>query len=159
MPVIPPKWVPFGHGQKFKHMARHDLRIWERFLDRYAGYFDEAAYDVAFGGSVPTDPSASEEEIIMWRFNTAKRVDAVVRNRDELWLCEVRPGSGLSALGAVLGYTWLAEQEKFSDRPIVMTVVTDHTDHDTRLILEAFEVQLIELPEPDPMVPPEELST
>jgi len=153
MPVLPPKWEPFTHGRHYKHMARHDVRIWERFLDRYAGYFDEAAYDVAFGGTEVTDPTATEQERIMWRFNTAKRVDAIVRNRDVLWLCEVRPGSGLSALGAVLGYTWLAEQEKFSDRPIIMTVVTDHTDPDTRLILEAFDVQLVELPEPDPEEP------
>ena len=157
MPVIPPTWEKFEHGHHYKHMARHDIRIWERFLDRYAGYFEDVAYDVAFGGSVPADPSASPEEVRMWRFNTAKRVDAIVRNREEMWICEVRPGSGLSALGAVLGYTWLAEQEKFADRPVVMTVVTDHTDPDTRAIVEAFEVQLIELPEPDPETPIEEL--
>lgn len=153
MPVIPPTWEAFEHGHHYKHMARHDIRIWERFLDRYAGYFTAVAYDVAFGGSETLDPNASEAERRMWRFNTAKRVDAICKNDDVMWLCEVRPGSGLSALGAVLGYTWLAEQEKFSELPIVMTVVTDHTDADTRAIVEAFDVQLIELPEPEPGEP------
>jgi len=74
------------------------------------------------------------------------------------WLYALLPVGAVAAaaLGAVLGYTWLAEQEKFSDRPIIMTIVTDHTDHDTRLIVEAFDVQLIELPEPDPVTPIEE---
>jgi len=153
MPVKPAKWVPFQHGHRYPHMARHDIRIWERFIDRYAGYFDEAAYDVAFGGSEPTDPQATAQERLMWKFNTAKRVDAVVRNPDEIWLCEVRPGSGLSALGAVVGYTYLAELEKWADRPLVMTVVTDHVDPDTRMICEAFDVQVIELPELEPEAP------
>lgn len=150
MPVKPALWVPFGHRGKYPHMARHDVRIWERFVDRYAGYFEEAAYDLAFGGAETLDPLASDAERLMWRFNTAKRVDAVVRNADELWLCEVRPGSGLSAIGAVLGYTLLAELEKWSDRPIIMTIVTDHTDADTHLVCEHLDIQLIELPEPPP---------
>jgi hypothetical protein len=153
VPVKAVEWRPFAHGQNIPHMARHDLRIWERFIDRYAGYFEEAAYDLAFGGAEITDPEASEQERLMWRFNTAKRVDAVVRNPDEIWLCEVRPGSGLSAVGAVLGYTLLAELEKWADRPIVPTIVTDHTDQDTHTVCQHFEIQLIELPEPDPGEP------
>lgn len=148
MPVKPVEWVPFRHLGRYPHMARHDVRIWERFISRYDGYFDEAAYDLAFGGTEPTDPTATEKERLMWRFNTAKRVDAVVRNADELWLCEVRPGSGLSAIGAVLGYTILAELEHWGDRPIIMTIVTDHTDNDTKIVCQHLEIQLLELPEP-----------
>lgn len=89
----------------------------------------------------------------MWRFNTAKRVDAVVRNADEIWLCEVRPGSGLSAIGAVLGYGILSELDQWADRPLILTIVTDHTDADTRYVCEQLDIQLIELPEPDPGEP------
>lgn len=153
MPVKPPAWRPFGHLAKYPHMARHDIRIWERFVDRFAGIFDEVAYDVALGGSDTLDPNASPEERLMWRFNTAKRIDAAVRNRDECWICEVRPGSGLSAVGAVLGYTILSELDPWTDRPIIMTVVTDHTDGDTHVVCEKLGIQLIELPEPDPGEP------
>jgi len=154
MPVKPAQWEPFGRRHKYPHMARHDVRIWERFVDRFAGNFDEAAYDLAFGGADTLDPAATDPERLMWRFNTAKRVDAVVRNRSEIWLCEVRPGSGLSAVGAVLGYTILAELEKWADRPLVMTIVTDHTDNDTHIVCEHLSIQLIELPEPELGEPP-----
>lgn len=154
MPVRPIEWQKFAHGATYPHMAKHDARIWERFIDRFAGYFDQVAYDIALGGSEPTDPSATAAERLMWRFNTAKRIDAVAGNRAELWLCEVRRGSGLAAVGAVLGYTILSELDKWADRPLVMTLVTDRTDQDTRTVCEYLDIQVIELPELDPGDPP-----
>lgn len=149
MPVKPLTWVRFEQGHTYPHMAKHDARIWERFITRYSGYFDEAAYDVGVGGSETTDPLATERERMMWRWNTAKRIDAVVRNRDELWLVEVRPSAGLAAVGAVIGYTFLSELDKWPDRPLIMTIVTDRTDNDVRLLCQHFDIQLIELPEPE----------
>jgi len=149
VPVKPIMWVPFELGHPYPHMAKHDARIWEGFIRRFTGYFQEAAYDVALGGSETNDPSATETERLMWRFNTAKRIDALARNREEIWLCEVRPGAGLAAVGAVLGYTYLSELDKWPDRPLIMTIVTDRTDNDIRAVCAAFEVQLVEIPEPD----------
>jgi|SRR5580765_678394 hypothetical protein len=156
MPVKPIQWVRFEQGHVYPHMAKHDARIWERFITRYDGYFFEAAYDIAVGGSETTDPQATDSERLMWRFNTAKRIDAAVRNRDEIWLVEVRPSAGLAAVGAVLGYTFLSELDKWADRPIVMTIATDRTDNDIRLVCESFDIQLIELPEPDETEPTKE---
>jgi len=154
MPVRPIVWVPFDHAAHYPHMSKHDARIWERFIDRYSGYFDEASYDVALGGSETTDPLATERERLMWRLNTAKRIDALVRNHDEVWLCEVRRGSGTDAVGQVLVHTILSELDKWPDRPLIMTLVTDHTDNDIRQVCNYLGVQLIELPEPDMGDPP-----
>jgi len=154
MPVRPIVWGPFEHAHHYPHMSKHDARIWERFIDRYRGYFDEAAYDVALGGSETNDPDATEAERFMWRFNTAKRIDALVRNRDEVWLCEVRRGSGTDAVGQVLVHTQLSELDKWPDRPLIMTLVTDRTDNDIRIVCEQLGIQLIELPEPDLNDPP-----
>lgn len=149
MPVRPITWSHFEQGHTYPHMAKHDARIWERFITRYAGYFDDVAYDIALGGSEPTDPRATEAERLMWRFNTAKRIDAAARNRDEIWLVEVRPNAGLAAIGSLLGYTYLSELDKWADRPLIMTLATDHTDNDIRVICQGFDIQLVELPEPE----------
>lgn len=149
MPVFPVTWVPFELGHRYPHMAKHDARIWERFIARYAGYFTDAAYDIALGGSEINDPLATEADRRMWRFNTAKRIDAAVRNADEIWLCEVRRGSVTDAVGAVTVYGVLSELDKWADRPLVLTIVTDRTDPDTRTVCEILEIQLIELPEPE----------
>src|SRR5258705_5327097 len=121
MPVKPVEWVRFEQGHTYPHMAKHDARIWERFITRYDGYFQEAAYDIAVGGSKTTDPTATEREQLMWHFNTAKRIDAAVRNRDEIWLVEVRPSAGLAAVGALVGYTLPSELDKLPDPPRIMT--------------------------------------
>jgi hypothetical protein len=149
MPVKPIVWQPFGPARHYPHMAKHDERIWERFITRYQGYFTDAAYDLALGGSETTDPDASDAERLMWRFNTAKRIDAVVRNTDEAWLCEVRRGAGTAAIGAVMSYGVLSELDKWTLLPIVLTIVTDRTDPDTRLVAESLEIQMLEFPEPD----------
>jgi len=153
MPVRPIAWIPFELGHSYPHMAKHDARLWEMFIRRYTGYFSEAAYDVGLGGTETADPTATEAERLMWRWNTSKRVDALARNDQEVWLCEVRPGAGLAAIGAVLGYTYLSELDKWSDRPIVMTIVTNHTDQDIRSVCEAFEIQLLEFPELEEVEP------
>lgn len=149
MPVLPVVWQPFGPAPHYPHMAKHDERIWERFLTRYVGYFTEAAYDIALGGTEINDPTATDAERRMWRFNTAKRIDAVCRNRDEVWLCEVRRGAGAAAVGAVVTYGTLSELDKWTTLPIVLTIVTDRSDPDTRTVAESLAIQLIELPEPD----------
>jgi hypothetical protein len=148
MPVYPVVWGPFERTGHYPHMSKHDSRIWERFQARYAGYFQEAAYDIALGGSLPTDPQATEAERLGWQFNTAKRIDAAVRNPDEIWLCEVRRGSGTDAIGAVIVYGELSELDKWADRPLILTIVTDRIDPDLRRVAEILEIQVIELPEP-----------
>ena len=154
MPVKPLVWVPFGPRASYPHMAKHDARIWERFIARFAGNFDDAAYDVALGGSETSDPNATEADRLMWRFNTAKRIDAVVRNRDQIWLCEVRKGSGTDAIGQVMVHMILSELDKWADRPLVATLVTDRADNDIRTVCQSLAIQLFELPEPDVGDPP-----
>lgn len=149
MPVYPVVWVPFELSGRYPHMAKHDARIWERFYARYAGYFQEAAYDIAVGGTETTDPNATEAERLGWKFNTAKRIDAAVRNSNEIWLCEVRRGSLTDAVGQCIVHGVLSELDKWADRPLVLTLVTDRTDPDIRYVCDQLEIQLIELPEPD----------
>lgn len=148
MPVFPVTWLPAIPGVDFPHMSKHDTTIWERFLDNYQGTFTHAAYDIALAGSVPTDPAATNAERDMWAYATAKKIDAAVRNADELWLCEVRPGAGLAAVGSVLGYALLSDLDKWTDLPIVMTIVTDVMDDATKYVCSRLQIQVIELPEP-----------
>jgi hypothetical protein len=149
MPVRPVVWVPFEQARTYPHMAKHDARIWERFITAYTGLFDKASYDIALGGTQIRDPNATAAERFMWQQNTAKRIDAVVRSQDEIWLCEVRPHAGLDAVGAVLGYTYLSELDKWNDLPLIPTLVTDRCDQDIRNVCTGFDIQLIELPETD----------
>lgn len=147
MPVYPVEWLPITARVHYPGMSKHDASIWHRFLDAYGADFQQVAYNLRLGGSEPTDPTASPEEKLMWRAETAKRVDAIVRNDDEIWLCEVRPGAGLAAVGSAVGYGILSDKDPWTTLPIVLTIVTDQMDPDTKVVCEELEIQVIELPE------------
>lgn len=149
MPVFPVTWAPIQKSGRYPHMFKHDIRIWERFIDAYGGQFELAAYDIALGGIRPTDPFASEADALGWQYSTAKKIDAAVQGGGEVWLCEVRPDAGLAAVGSVLGYAILSDHDAWTALPIVPTIVTDRMDGDTKLVCQEFDIQVIELPEPD----------
>lgn len=149
MPVFPVEWGPVVKSGRYPHMFKHDIGIWERFLDAYGGQFTEAAYDIALGGITTDDPNADPAMVKGWQYSTAKKIDAVVQNDQEVWLCEVRPDAGLAAVGSVLGYAILSEHDPWTALPIVPVIVTDHMDGDTKLVCQEFDVVVIELPRLD----------
>src|SRR5512145_3138408 len=128
MPVYPVEWLPVTAQHHFPGMSNHDAAIWLRFIDAYGGDFKQVAYNTRLGRAEPTDPRATPEEELFWRAETAKRIDAAIRNDAELWLCEVRPGAGLAALGALIGYVILSEKDVWTPQLIVLTIVTDQMD-------------------------------
>ena len=58
--------------------------------------------------------------------------------------------SGTAAVGAVISYGTLSELDPLTTLPIVLTIVTDHSDPDTRMVAEILEIQLLEFPD-DPI--------
>lgn len=155
MPVYPVEWLPVSAQHHFPGMAKHDAAIWLRFLDAYGGDFKQVAYNIRLGGAEPNDPTATAADKLFWRAETAKRIDAAIRNDAEVWLCEVRPGAGLSALGAIVGYGILSEKDVWTTQPIVLTIITDQMDPDTKLVAQELDIQVIELPESvDPVEAP-----
>lgn len=147
MPVYPVQWEKLVPGGRYRHMFKHDIAIWERFISAYGAGFPDVAYDIALGGVLPGDATQEPELSKMWQYSTAKKIDAAVRNDAEVWLCEVRPTAGLAAVGSVLGYALLSEHDPWTALPVIMTIVTDSMDGDTKLVCRELEIQVIELPE------------
>jgi hypothetical protein len=149
MPVYPVEWVAVEKSGRYPHMFKHDISIWERFLDAYGGQFTGACYDVALGG-ITTDAADADPAMVKgWQYSTAKKIDAAVRNDEEVWLCEVRPDAGLAAVGSVIGYALLSEVDPWTPLPIVPVIVTDRMDGDTKLVCRELEILVIELPRLD----------
>lgn len=147
MPVYPVEWVPVVISGRYPQMQKHDVRIWERFLAVHGGEFEAAAYNVALGGVEPGAAELSEAERLMWRYNTAKKIDAALRRPGECWICEVKPTASLSAIGQVLGYTLLQKADPFTDLPVFPVIVTDAVDPDVRYVAGQFNVTLLTFPE------------
>jgi len=147
MPVYPLEWqAPIKTG-RYPHMAKHDARLWELFLEQFGGNFLAISYDVALGGLISDEPGLDEGERLGWQYSTAFKIDAVAAREEEVWIIEVKPNASASALGQALCYTVLAEDDDLSPLPLIPTVVTDRASADIKRCAEALGVQLITLPE------------
>jgi hypothetical protein len=153
MPVYPIAWTPLVKTGHYPHLAKHDSAIWERFLDRFAADFDLAAYDVALGGFLLDDQAGSEDERLGWRYSTALKVDVVLSREGEVWVVEVKPQAGVSALGGALCYATMAERDGFTADTIVPAVVTDRASPDIRYCAAQLGVTLVAVDDPAEVSP------
>lgn len=147
MPVYPVEFFPPALLGHYPHMARRDAVIWERYLKLEASSWLGFAYDVALGGVVVDDPLGSEAEKLGYQFSTAQRVDVVGDRGTEHWIIEVRSQARVGAIGAVMGYTLLAQREPWTHLPLIPVVITDNMSPDVRWVAEQFSVQVIVVPE------------
>lgn len=148
MPVYELAWTALQKSGDYPHMGKRDAEIWERFLDRFTEQFDLVAYDVALGGFALTEEQLTEDERLGWRYSTALKVDVVLARAGEVWVIEVRPHAGVSAIGGALCYATMAEQDGFTPEPIIPAVVTDRASPDIRFCAEQLGVTLIAVDDP-----------
>lgn len=110
--VYPIEWVPPAVTGYYKHLMRRDVAVWERWLAKHGPEFFAVAYDVAIGGSTPTDPEISEADRLGWQYTTALKIDVLLLDVDQVWCVEVKPGASISALGAAVGYPLLLARDE-----------------------------------------------
>lgn len=111
-------------------MLPPDIPVWYRFLDKWNHLIVNLWYDCLLGGPILSDQEELDPLKRSWRYVTAKRPDAIIETRNEVWIVEVASNPGLRALGQCLTYLSLwAEDPKITkiERSvlIVQTLDTD----------------------------------
>jgi hypothetical protein len=140
--VYPVHWVPTTFRGAFPHFAKRDAPVWDRFLELYADRWSAFAYDVALGGLALPSVGASEAERLGWQYSTALKVDACGLAADAVWLFEVRPEATVSALGAVLTYTLVAERDTVFAEPLLSAVVCESMQADVKWCCDRLGVRV-----------------
>ena len=129
----------------FPHMLPNECKLWERFLQIYGDQFRNYRYDVHVGKG--QDPGPKYEP--KWRELaiklTQKRIDVVAERDNEIWIFEVKPDAGLSAIGQVLSYRVLYKQQFKEERPIRLAIVTTRVDDDIREVAKEYGIKVYEL--------------
>ncbi len=141
--LLPPTW-----RGNFPHMAEGDRDIWLRWLDQEGAKWQGFAYDVAVGGQEAPAEVTDPKIRAAWRFNTAKRIDALGAKPGQLCIFEVRSTAGVSAIGALQAYEALFKEEDTSGLPVSKCLVTDFIAPDTRRAAEAQGITVTMLPPP-----------
>jgi len=87
------------------HMLPEDRDIWARYLSHFEDQFDRYEYDVLVGPKLDVPSTDLPPRIRMLAERVfALRVDVVAKRGEEVWVIEVKPNAGLSALGQVIAY-------------------------------------------------------
>jgi len=130
---------------RYKHMLPNDKRIWDRFLEQYGDYFDYFDYDVRVGEGVGDIVGVDELTKEIALALTRKRIDAVGFRGEEVWVFEIKPRAGLSALGQVTAYEELWNKDFRPRRVSYKAIVTDRTDNDIRYLCQTQGIRLYEV--------------
>lgn len=115
---------------KYPHMLPNEIPIWERWLALYGKDFKNFRYDVHVGEGVDPGKDVPEKYRQLAKMLTQKRIDAVAERNGEIWIFEVKPDAGLSALGQLLAYRQLYRRDFKETRPIKLAVVTTKVNKD-----------------------------
>ncbi len=125
--------VRLGRGQRFPpewrgrypHMREVELPLWNRFLDLYGKLFEGFEYDVRVGPASGAAAGFDAQTQAVFHDLSRVRIDAVGYRVGEVWLLEVMPYAGMSALGKLLSYAELFFVDRAPVEPIRLGVVTD----------------------------------
>ena len=130
---------------RYPHMLPRDKYLWDRFLELHGDYFERFDYDIRVGEGIGELEGYPENIRRAAKMLTQKRIDAVGYRGSEIWVFEIKPHAGLSAIGQVIAYETLWNKD-FPDRPVTYkAIVTDRTDNDIRLLCREQGIRLYEV--------------
>lgn len=117
------------------HMLATDIPVWYRFLESWGHIFTKLYYDCLLGGPSLTAEQLEDPYWQMWRANISKRADAIAELEDEVWIIEVAQRPGLRAVGQLMVYLSLWQEDPAILKPEKPILVCE--DVDTDLIASA----------------------
>ena len=133
------KYKPSWRGN-YAGMLHEDYPVWERWLDKNEGWFNEIYYNVRIGGPdfKNTKLSLDPEYAKIWYDLNAKRIDALGVTDNEVWIIEVTSRPGLRAIGQLATYLAL-----WMDDPVIKklpraVLIADFLDPDLAKMLKYY---------------------
>lgn len=120
---------------KYKHMLSDEAELWTRFLKAEEVEFLELHYDVHVG-TLPDLPADTSPEMAKLAESIyRKRIDVVMETEEEIWIIEVKPRAGMSALGQLLTYEILFRREFAPEKDTHLAVVCERLEQDAEDLL------------------------
>lgn len=127
----------------YLHMKEDEARIWTRFLKQTELEFTKVTYDLHLGTGVLPLPSDPEYMRRLLSAVTKKRVDAVGETETDIWIFEVKPRISMSALGQLVTYFELYQQEHRPVKPVMLAAIGEREAPDIRAAFELYAVNII----------------
>lgn len=127
----------------YPHMMAEDTAVWTTFLKRGIVKISRVWYDVRVGSLVFGGPQTSEMVMRIAAGLTRKRIDVVAEVEGNTWVIEVKPRANMYAVGQVITYVRLFEQEYTYRGELRPVIVCAEYDEDLIEEFEEFGILLI----------------
>ncbi len=131
---------PYKRYLKYPHLRPKDVKIWNKFIDDNPDFFKEVEYDVKVGAGREY-PEAEEgpikEDLI---YLSKKRIDVVGFTNDEIYIIELKPKAGMSAIGQALSLAELYREEAPIDKVVLPAIITDEEIPDAAALCKKLSV-------------------
>ena len=127
----------------YPHMGPEDTKAWTNFILSHPNEYDSIDYDVKIGNV----PAFVTRDIANIGGDIAslyqRKIDVVAYKEDKIDIIEVKPDAGFSAIGQVLGYFHLWQNQYGSVENVNPMIVCNTSSLDVRALAEAQGVKLI----------------
>lgn len=122
----------YQKAQKYPHLGPEDAKIWTEFIVNNPAFFKAVEYDVRVGEG--RDYSDYEEGPIKQDMEhlSKKRIDVVGFRSEEIWVIELKPNAGMSAIGQALSLADLYRDIAPREKVVLPVVITDEEIPDAR---------------------------
>jgi hypothetical protein len=127
----------------YPHMLADEARIWTKFLETTELKFERVIYDLHLGAGMAAAPGEPEFMKVLKSAVTRKRVDAVGETADTIWIFEIKPRVGMSALGQLINYFELYQQEYRPIKPVKLAAIGEREAPDIRATYGLYGVDII----------------
>lgn len=127
---------------KYPHM-----QIWEELImdawHRKNLFPAKWTYDVRVkvrNGAYPV--LMSDNERLLWRRGTAKRIDALAETTGNIYVIEVKDRLRPSAVGQALTYKTLYEEMFKPQKPVIPVILTKYSDPDMKHVCDVYNIEV-----------------
>lgn len=128
---------------KYPHMKPADVAIWERFINKNPGAYDQVYYDVAVGSAPDFDTVVGEtpqsDDVKLY----LKKIDVVGIKDGNVDIIELKPDAGASALGQVKAYVALYKRDIAESPEPRAVLLTDRIKPDMQMLADEMGVTLL----------------
>jgi len=127
---------------KYPHMRQWEAAIMEKYHDK-VGMVGEWSYDVPLKvRETPVPSYMTDNESLLWQRITAKRIDAVCERKNIIYIIEIKDRLRPSAVGQVLTYLVLYEEQFAPDKNLQGVILTEYTDPDMMHVADVHNIKV-----------------
>lgn len=135
----------YGLQSWYPHLKPNDVHLWEKFIRGNPDFFETVDYDVVVGDGVVVGDVETDVYAKSFKKLTQKKIDVVGYRENQIWIVEVKPFAGSSALGQLLSYRLLFDESSLSGEIVEMMIVTNECKAEYRRIFESHNIRVEEV--------------